>query len=148
MLNGLFLNEGHAAGIGAGLISGVAYAVIVILGRLSAQRYRPVVLTFLANATIILLLAPFIHEFPRRALWGILFTGVVHSTVAPVLYYRGLQTVSAGRAAVLGYFEPLCAIALGMAVLREMPGMHAWLGGMLIISSGYLTLRTADREAA
>jgi drug/metabolite transporter (DMT)-like permease len=148
MLKGLFLNEGQAAGIGAGLISGVAYAVIVILGRLYAQRYRPVVLTFLANATIILLLAPFIHEFPRRALWSILFTGVVHSTVAPVLYYRGLRDVSAGRAAVLGYFEPLCAIALGMVVLQEMPGMRAWFGGMLIISSGYLTLRTADRGAA
>ena len=148
MLNGLLLGRGQIAGIVAGLISGVAYAVIVILGRLYAQRYRPVVLTFLVNATILILLAPFIQGFPERAARYILFTGVVHSSVAPVLYYRGLRDVSAGRAAVLGYVEPLCAILLGVVVLQEMPGTHAWLGGVLIVSSGYLTLRTADRGAA
>jgi drug/metabolite transporter (DMT)-like permease len=147
-LNGLSPGEGQIAGIIAGLISGGAYAVIVILGRLFAQKYRPVMLTFLVNATIIILLAPFIREFPQRALGSILFTGVVHSTLAPVLYYRGLRDVSAGRTAVLGYLEPLCAVVLGIFVLHELPGIRVWFGGMLIILSGYLTLRTAHPEAA
>ena len=146
MLNGVSLNEGQTTGIVAGLISGCAYAVIVVLGRLFSQEYRPVILTFLVNATIALVLAPFVREFPRRALGSILFTAVVHSTVAPVLYYRGLRDVSASRAAVLGYLEPLCAIVIGILILHEVPGLHAWFGGMLIIASGYLTLRTAGRE--
>jgi drug/metabolite transporter (DMT)-like permease len=74
--------------------------------------------------------------------------GVVHSTIAPVLYYRGLRDVSASRTAVLGYLEPLCAILLGMLILHEMPGIRSLYGGILIISSGYLTIRAQHQEAS
>ncbi len=141
MLNGLSLGEEQSAGIVAGTVSGVAYALIVILGRLYSRQYHPVVLTFLVNTTIIMLLAPFIREFPRHAVWSYLFMGVVHSTIAPVLYYRGLRDVTATRTAVLGYLEPLCAILLAMFFLHEMPGIRSLYGGMLILFSGYLTIR-------
>ena len=142
MLNGLSLGEEQFAGIVAGTVSGVAYALIVILGRLYARLYHPVVLTFLVNTTIIMLLAPFIREFPRHAIWSCLFMGVVHSTIAPVLYYRGLRDVNATRTAVLGYLEPLCAILLAMLFLHEMPDIRSLYGGILILFSGYLTIRT------
>lgn len=141
MLNGLSLGEEQFAGIVAGTVSGVAYALIVILGRLYARLYHPVVLTFLVNTTIIMLLAPFIREFPRHAIWSCLFMGVVHSTIAPVLYYRGLRDVNATRTAVLGYLEPLCAILLAMLFLHEMPDIRSLYGGILILFSGYLTIR-------
>jgi len=67
--------------------------------------------------------------------------GIVHSTIAPVLYYKGLQTVTANRAAVLGYLEPVCAIIFSMIFLREVPGIYSLAGGALIIFSGYLTVR-------
>jgi len=148
MLNGLSLREGQSAGIIAGLISGAAYALIVILGRLYAQQYHPVVLTFLVNSTIIILLAPFVREFPRHELWSFLFMGVVHSTIAPILYYRGLRDVSASRTAVLGYLEPLCAILLGMLILHEMPGIRSLYGGILIFFSGYLTIMAKHQEVS
>ncbi len=141
MLNGLSLGEQQSAGIVAGTVSGVAYALIVIFGRLYSRQYHPVVLTFLVNTTIIMLLAPFIREFPRHAVWSYLFMGVVHSTIAPVLYYRGLRDVTATRTAVLGYLEPLCAILLAMFFLHEMPGIRSLYGGILILFSGYLTIR-------
>jgi drug/metabolite transporter (DMT)-like permease len=141
MLNGISIGEGQAAGIASGTISGVAYAIIVILGRLYARLYHPVVLTFLVNSTIVILLAPFIREFPRHAIWSYLFMGVVHSTIAPVLYYRGLRDVNATRTAVLGYLEPLCAILLAMFFLHEMPDIRSLYGGILILFSGYLSIR-------
>jgi drug/metabolite transporter (DMT)-like permease len=141
MLNGFAVGEGQAPGILAGLISGVAYALIVILGRLYAQHHRPLMLTFFVNVTIVIILAPFVREVPDHGLWSILFIGVVHSTIAPMLYYRGLQEVSANRTAVLGYLEPVCAILLSMVFLREAPGMHSLVGGVLIVCSGYLTIR-------
>ncbi len=146
MLNGLSLGEEQSVGIVAGTVSGVAYALIVIFGRLYARQYHPVVLTFLVNATIIMLLAPFIREFPRHAAWSYLFMGVVHSTIAPVLYYRGLRDINATRTAVLGYLEPLCAILLAMFFLHEMPDIRSLYGGILILFSGYLTIR-AKHEA-
>ena len=93
---------------------------------------------------LLILLAPFIREFPMHALWSYLFMGIIHSTIAPVLYYRGLQDVTANRAAVLGYLEPVCAILISMIFLYEMPGIHSIAGGMLIIFSGYLTLKGSN----
>ncbi len=141
MLDGLSIQHGHLIGILSGLASGAAYAVIIIIARMYAGAYRPFMLTYIVNITIVLCLAPFIREFPVHALWSFLVMGLVHSIIAPILYYRGLQEVSAGRAAVLGYLEPVCAILLGMIFLREMPGQNSLLGGALILFSGYMTIR-------
>lgn len=140
MLDGFSIKEDQMMGIAAGLASGVAYAFIVIFLRLHAEKFSPLVLAFFANITIVILLAPFVREFPVHALWVYLFMGIVHSTIAPILYYKGLQVVTANRAAVLGYLEPVCAIIISMVFLHEMPGVHAIIGGVLIILSGYLTL--------
>jgi drug/metabolite transporter (DMT)-like permease len=141
MLDGFSIQKNQMMGIAAGLASGVAYAFIVIFLRMHSQKFTPLVLAFFANMTIIVLLAPFIREFPLHAAGSYLFMGIIHSTIAPILYYRGLQEVTANRAAVLGYLEPVCAIIISMIFLYEMPGIHSIIGGLLIIFSGYLTLR-------
>ena len=141
MLNGFSFNEGDALGITAGLVSGFAYAVVVILIRIYTQSFNPVVLAFFSNAVIAILLAPFVREFPVNALWSFLVMGIVHSTIAPILYFKGLRYVSAGRTAVLGYLEPVIAIIFGIIFLSELPGKGSIIGGLLIIFSGYLTLR-------
>ncbi|MBI4689462.1 MAG: EamA family transporter [Nitrospirae bacterium] len=141
MLNGFSFSNGHTAGIIAGLISGFAYAVIIIFTRAYSPDFNPVVLCFFSNAVIASLLAPFIRDFPLNALWSFLVMGILHSTIAPVLYYEGLKYVSANKTAVLGYLEPVCAIIFSMIFLNEVPGMNSIIGGILIIFSGYLTLR-------
>jgi drug/metabolite transporter (DMT)-like permease len=140
MLDGFAVDENQMAGIAAGLASGIAYALIVIFLRLHSQKFTPLILVFFSNITIMILLAPFVREFPLHALWAFIFMGIIHSTIAPVLYFRGLQEVTANRAAVLGYLEPVCAIIISMIFLNEIPGIHAIIGGILIILSGYLTL--------
>jgi drug/metabolite transporter (DMT)-like permease len=67
--------------------------------------------------------------------------GIVHSTIAPILYFKGLQHVTANKAAVLGYIEPVGAIIIGIIFLSEHPPSISLIGGALIIFSGYLTLR-------
>ena len=141
MLGGFSLRAGQIAGIIAGLVSGVAYAIIIIFLRLHSQKFNPLVLAFFTNITIAILLVPFIREMPLHTLWSFFFIGIVHSTIAPILYYKGLQYVTANRAAVLGYLEPVCAIIFSMLLLEEIPGGHSLLGGMLIVFSGYLTLK-------
>jgi drug/metabolite transporter (DMT)-like permease len=109
-----------------------------------SHKFHPLVLTFFQNMTIALLLAPFIRELPLHALWSYLFVGIIHSTIAPILYFKGLRYVTANRAAVLGYLEPVCAILFSMLFLKEIPGGNSIIGGALIILSGYLTVKTKD----
>jgi drug/metabolite transporter (DMT)-like permease len=140
LLNGFSLNEADKYGIAAGLASGVFYAVIIILSRTYANRFSPVVLSFWANTFIVLMLAPFVREFPLHAWKSFLVIGILHSTIAPILYFKGLQTVTANRAAVLGYLEPVSAILFSMLFLNEIPGQNSLFGGILILFSGYLTV--------
>ena len=141
MLGGFSLRGAHTAGIVAGLISGLAYAAVVIFLRIYSQDFSPLVLCFFTNIFIAVILAPFIREFPLAAIRSYLFMGIVHSTIAPILYFKGLQSVTANRAAVLGYLEPVCAIIFSMLLLNEIPRAQSVIGGILIIFSGYLTVR-------
>jgi drug/metabolite transporter (DMT)-like permease len=141
MLDGLSLKENQMTGIIAGLVSGLSYAVIIIFLRLHSHKFHPLMLSFLTNAFIAILLAPFVREIPLHAIWSFLIVGIVHSTIAPILYYKGLKLVTANRAAVLGYLEPVCAITFAMLFLGEYPSAISLIGGALIIFSGYLTLK-------
>ncbi|MEW6213793.1 MAG: DMT family transporter [Nitrospirota bacterium] len=132
---------GQMVGIIAGLVSGLAYAIIIIFVRIHAQDFNPLVLAFFSNAVIAILLSPFIREIPLNALWSFLLMGIVHSTIAPILYFKGLRYVTANRAAVLGYLEPVSAIIFSILFLKEIPGIRSLIGGVLIIFSGYLTLK-------
>lgn len=143
MLDGFSFNEKEMAGVMAGLASGLAYAIIIIYLRTQSQNFHPLVFAFFSNAVITLLLIPFVRDFPIYALWSYLIMGIIHSTVAPILYFKGLQHVSANRAAVLGYIEPVGAIFFASIFLNEQPSSISIIGGALIIFSGYLTLKNS-----
>jgi drug/metabolite transporter (DMT)-like permease len=140
LLKGLSVREADGYGTAAGLVSGFSYAIIIILSRSFSSHFAPVVLSFWSNAFMALILLPFIRTFPLEAWRTFLVMGIVHSAVAPILYFKGLQTVTANRAAVLGYLEPVSAILFSMVFLKENPGMHSVFGGMLILFSGYITI--------
>lgn len=141
LLNGFNVGEAHGYGIAAGLASGVSYAIIIVLSRSFSRHFSPIILSFWANAFIVVMLLPFVRAFPIQAWGSFLVMGIVHSTVAPILYFKGLQTVTANRAAVLGYLEPVSAILFSMLFLNEKPGIYSVFGGVLILFSGYLTVR-------
>lgn len=141
MLGGFSLGSSDTAGIIAGLISGCSYAVLIIMARLYTQQLHPLVMSFVPNVVIIVLLVPFVREFPVHAVWSFIVMGMIHSTIAPLLYYWGMKTVTANRTAVLGYLEPVTAIIFSMLFLQEVPALKSLAGGGLIIFSGYLTLR-------
>lgn len=128
-------------GILCGLVSGLAYAFVIIIIRKTAPLIDPLVMTFGQNLVIAILLLPVIGIpspfFPAG--WLFLAIGIIHSTIAPILYIRGMQTVNANRAAILGYFEPVSAIALAAVFLGEAVSFSTAIGGALILASGYLS---------
>ncbi len=127
-------------GIASGLASGLFYAILIILIRHFSQRMNPYVLVFFQNLLIVLLLLPFIRVFPSDKMGLFAIMGAMHSTIAPYLYYLGLSRIQANRAAVLGYLEPVGAIIFSMIFLSEIPHLKAYIGGAVILLSGYITI--------
>ena len=138
-----FTGDNNTAGIMAGLLSGLAYGVLIVMLRFLAPSFDPIVMTFFQNTIIVLMLLPFV-EIPANifsAWWAFAIMGIVHSTIAPVLYCKGMKDVSAYTASILGYLEPICVILLGMIFLHESVGIVTIVGGLLILLSGYFTLK-------
>ena len=132
-------------GIIAGALSGLAYAFLIIIIKKIAHIYSSLFIIFIQNCITALVLFPFVIglPFPIQTIPYLLLLGVFHSTVAPMLYVQGFRSVKANEAAILGYFEPVGATVLAFIFFHEVPGIKALAGGMLIIYSGYLTIRNS-----
>lgn len=144
LFKGVSLSAQHAAGIAAGILSGITYAFIIIIGRFVARDNSPWVVAAFQNFVIVILLLPFIRELPGSVSGYLVVMGLVHSTLAPILYFKGLRNVRAGKASVLGYLEPVGATVLAMIFFREVPATMSLFGGILIILSGYLMIKRRD----
>jgi drug/metabolite transporter (DMT)-like permease len=144
---GLDLGGGSTRGILAGTVSGVAYAYLIILSRKLSRmlmHHKAVVVLLWITAAITAPAALAIdHEVSLVAALLLLTGGLIHSTVAPLLYFSALRMVIAQHAAILGYIEPLAAVPLAALVLGERPSLSSLVGGFLIIISGYLVIRDA-----
>ena len=139
----LLSGDRDSYGIAAGLASGLSYAFVIIVTRFGAQRMDPMMMTLGQNLSVSVLLLPIV-EVPQPlfpAVWFLIVMGILHSTVAPTLYFRGMKEVTANKAAILGYLEPVSAIILGAVVLGEPVGYATVFGGCMILLSGYLTRR-------
>lgn len=130
-------------GVVSGLFSGLAYAMVIILIRRLAPQYHPVVMTFFQNTLIAIMLLPFSGTSADlvTGLWAFLIMGIIHSTIAPILYFYGMKTVTATKGGLLGYLEPVFSIILGVIFLDELVGIKTFIGGALVLFSGYLTIR-------
>jgi drug/metabolite transporter (DMT)-like permease len=145
-LRGLREPGSDAVGIASGLISGAAYAVLILMVRAFSLNIHPVPMCYFQNLAILLMLLPFVGTPPAGAVWSFLVMGIAHSTVAPILYFKGMHYVTANRAAILGYIEPFGAIIFGMIFFGEYPRTIAYVGGALILYSGYLALSRNDEK--
>jgi drug/metabolite transporter (DMT)-like permease len=147
---GLALGGRHTAGILAGTASGVAYALLIIfsrkLSRMLLHHKAVFVILWITAAVTAPAALTMEYSLTTRTAALLLVTGVVHSTIAPLLYYSALRHVMAQHAAILGYIEPLAAVPLAFLFLAEQPSSIAALGGILIILSGYLVVHHASRS--
>jgi drug/metabolite transporter (DMT)-like permease len=132
----------------AGSLSGLAYAFLILTIRSIASKFSPLFIICVQNLVVAAILFPFIvrinlslHHLPY-----LVTLGVVHSTLAPLLYVQGFHSTKANEAAILGYSEPVGAIILAFVFLHEIPGSQALLGGLLILFSGYLIVRDKMKE--
>jgi len=145
--DGLQLGAGHTRGIIAGTASGVAYAFLIIVSRRLSRmmmHHKAVVVLLWITAAVTAPAAFLVeHHLTSRTVLLLVTGGLVHSTIAPLLYFSALRQVMAQHAAILGYIEPLAAVPLAFLFLAELPPATAILGGILILFSGYLVVHAS-----
>ncbi|RJQ18645.1 MAG: hypothetical protein C4560_07075 [Nitrospiraceae bacterium] len=140
---GMSTGSSDTQGIIAGALSGFAYALIILIIRSIASRYISLFIIFIQNSVMAVLLLPFISgtTVPMNSFLYLAAMGIIHSTIAPIIYVEGFKSTKANEAAILGYFEPVGATVLALVFLNEVPGLFALIGGALILCSGYLVLK-------
>src|SRR5512143_608862 len=140
----LSLDSVHTAGIVAGTLSGLAYAFVIIFSRRLSQLmlHHKAIIVNLWITTAVTAPAALSADYhmPFRSGALLLVTGLLHSNLAPLLYFHALRKVIAQHAAILGYMEPLAAIPLAFFFLSETPTLITLFGGILILVSGYMVM--------
>lgn len=139
---GAGMGPGHRMGILFGLLAAMCYASLMFLNTLMpGLSGLPRTLVQLLLAT--LLLAPCVAASEGvqgasllLACWPWLATlGVVHTAIGFHLFFTGLKGLKSQTIALLGYVDPLVALALSTLVLRERLDGLQWAGGVLILGS-------------
>lgn len=140
-LDGAFRPDVDLVGVALALVSGLGYALYTIAGKkLIGEGHNSN--TVMASSFSLggLLLVPVLLTQPLAWLAtaaGIalaLYLGLVTTTVAYLLFGRGLRVLDAGPVTTLVLAEPVVATLLGVLVLGERLGAIGWIGCAFVLA--------------
>ncbi len=148
------LNNGFSAlniipGAMFGMVAAALYAAVVI-----AKYFRdipPVFIVFMQTSIGMVMLLPFtrLSEVPLAGShWICLVSlGVVHTALAYIFFYRGVQNLGTAVIAVSGFIDPEVAILLDILVYDQHIGFLRSTGIALILLSGIAMQSGVDRSS-
>ena len=143
-------------GILLGLLAAALYAAVVIMNKKlpTDDAYGKTILQLICAAVA---LVPYLLATGGFSLSGldataivmVLVVGLVHTGLAYALYFSGMQRMRAQSVAVLGYIDPVFALLLSAAVLREKLTLPGVIGSVLIVGSALISeLNFSKKEVA
>lgn len=142
ILNGNSLRMQDMKGILFGLGAAALYAAVVILNKkvVLEDVYEKTIIELVAAAVILvpyLLLTEDVSmtALSKTAVGMVLLVGFVHTGIAYALYFGSMKNLKAQSIAVMSYIDPVFALFLSAAVLRERLSLLGIVGAVLIIGS-------------
>jgi drug/metabolite transporter (DMT)-like permease len=132
----------RALGLFCALSTALCWAIAVILFKKSGDRMEPLALNMFKNvfalALMLLTLAVLgVSEGPRDAghLAALFVSGAAGIGLADTLLFYGLNQIGASRQAIVDALYSPVVVLLSFALLGEVLGARAALGGLLILSA-------------
>jgi drug/metabolite transporter (DMT)-like permease len=147
---GTALPEGAGAVLGAG--SAIFFAAGVLFNKHLSRHFGVAELLVYHMPTALIALAVLVpvggwHVSRGAAAW--LMAGAIGpGAIAGVLFVRALAQVSAARAAVLTYIEPLTAVMIATLAWGQPFTVWSVLGGAAILLAGYWVVREPEPATA
>ena len=135
----------HLLGVLLGLGAATLYATVVLLNKY-IKSAAGISRTFLQFCAAALVLTPYValtggfhfHTLDAKGLGFMLAVGLIHSGIAYCLYFGSLRYMSGQEASLLSYIDPLVAVILSVAFLKESITVWQILGGVLILGFSLL----------
>lgn len=146
LLSGFFADDARfsAIGVALGLCSGIGYGLyLVLLPRLRLSKMPSLKLTFYIFfiALIFLFLYAMIVEggidsVPDGMSWfNLVMLGVLPTAFSNICVTMALRLVDTTAVAILGAFEPLTAMLVGVIMLGEPCGIATVVGGLMVLAA-------------
>lgn len=138
-------------GLLLGILSGFAFAILVLRNRRLVAEVDPVTIAFWQNLAAALLLVPVAlavpgARIPGAADWALLAVlGILCTALAHTLFIGSMRRVSAHAASVVAALEPVYGIALAAVLLAEIPSIRTLAGAALIVFAAVVASKGAIR---
>ena len=137
------LRPSPSLGVILAAASGLAWAIAVVLFRVSGRRIHPVGLnlakTVLAVAvmgpTLLVLGEPLLPAVPASTTWLLIASGVLGIAVSDTLFFYALNRLGAGLTAIVDCFYSPFVIALSFVLLGERLSLVQLAGAGLVVSA-------------
>lgn len=136
----------HPLGFLLGISAAALYASVILINK-KIKNFSGVDRTVVQISVSAIFLLPFIlyrneiHITGMKMLLTILILGVLHTGIAYLLYFSAIEKVSAQKASLLSYIDPISAVLFGTLFLGEPLSAFQALGGGLIIFSTLINIK-------
>ena len=132
-------------GILAGFLSGITYAVSMMVGRGIRHQVTSFTQTMWTIGITALVLLPSVFSVPGDVMVDnlpvLIPLGIFSLALSYLFLFIGLHRVSAQIASVVLLLEPLSGAVIGLLLFAEVPSVMAALGGVLVLGSIALITR-------
>jgi drug/metabolite transporter (DMT)-like permease len=133
------LESHQLRGILFGLLSALCYALRILILKGHVAKYNGTALMFYQVAIIAVVLAPVLYfmdtsnittQYPYVLLLAVLTTAIGHT-----MFINSLKYFKASTASIIGSVQPVFGIIIAYFFLKEIPTMHTFVGGTLILAT-------------
>ena len=140
------------------LIAALTWAFMSVLIKRLPTDYSQIVITAYAVFIAVVVLTPFvIQRYPQvplnelaqpDILGGLLYLGVISTSLAFLLWNQGLQMLNASSGGTFFFFQPVVGAFLGWAILGESLSITFWIGSILILVGVLIAVKEPQHKVS
>lgn len=138
------------------IIAALTWALMSVLIKRLPSDYSQIVVTTYATLIAFIVLTPFvITKLPQidindltnpTILGGLIYLGVISTSIAFLLWNRGLQMLNASSGGVFFFVQPVVGTLLGWLILGETISITFWVGSVLILLGVLIVIKDRHEE--
>ncbi|GAF66931.1 drug/metabolite exporter [Bacillus sp. TS-2] len=133
------------------ILAALTWALMSVLIKYLPNDYSQIVVTTYSTIIALVILTPFVWKsLPQidfsilndPVIWGgLLYLGIISTSLAFLLWNQGLHMLNASSGGVFFFFQPVVGTILGWFILGERISFTFWIGSIFILIGVMLVIR-------